>query len=261
MKKDLKDLIINTRRHDDDAWASYRINARKNKDYDSEYWNTQKETMARYAKSISDRLAPLIRYLESNCGKPWYKVWHDICEDNDNRSVRGHHLREHALQMVDNNGISKESIRRWRRSWGFYVDDSGILRKHEDKGNRKKIHPKNNFITEKDKNIYVLSNLGWYRTPNLCRFNHYTAFSGIILDYSDKLGCFAKDCAGDDSYLPRVPKYLIQRDPSRGFEFISYRDLCKLYSTNKLSGCIIVSKYQQASWKEIEIALGQKKSK
>lgn len=262
MKKDLKDIIINTGRHCDDAYASYRYKSHKKDDLDSDYWNIQRETIARYEKSQADRLAPLIRYLESQCGKPWYKVWHDICEDNDNRTIRGHHLREHVLWMVYDNGISKESPPPfyWRRG-RFHVDKNGILRKNEDKRNRKKVLPKNDFILRKDKEIYILSNFGWYRTPSLCNFHYYTSFSTAFHIFESGATAYVKDSPGDDRYLPARPKYLIQRNPRKGFEFISYRDLCELYSAKKLVGCIISCIYQQASWKEIEIALGQKKSK
>src|SRR6185436_13965840 len=57
--------------------------------------------MAPDRKGQRDRLAPLRRFLATQCGRPWVKVWSEICEAADARTVKGFHLRAHARAYVD----------------------------------------------------------------------------------------------------------------------------------------------------------------
>lgn len=67
-----------------------------------------------------DRLAPLQRWLRSNVGRPWRKVFRELCERHDVRTTKGWHLRDHLRMELD---------RGWpwaRQRW--IVDGHGILR-------------------------------------------------------------------------------------------------------------------------------------
>lgn len=119
MRSDMKDVIINTVRGYD-IWGAYpsrKLREEYPLDLDDDDSNVvvyvkQKPTKT---KAFSDRLSPLIRFLEKNVGRNWDDVWSEICKVNDYRCVRGRHLRDHAW---------------WRRKYtvfGFHVDDDGRL--------------------------------------------------------------------------------------------------------------------------------------
>jgi hypothetical protein len=70
---------------------------------------------------FADKLAPVHRYLEANCGRPWSKVREDLFARFDIRTTPGRHiLFDHVLREV-------EQDRRW--SPRFRIDDHGMLRK------------------------------------------------------------------------------------------------------------------------------------
>jgi hypothetical protein len=52
-------------------------------------------------KELSDKLAPLERFLAKNVGRPWPNVSAEMAEVLDFRSVLGFHLKTHLYQMVD----------------------------------------------------------------------------------------------------------------------------------------------------------------
>jgi len=72
-------------------------------------------------RGFADRLAPLERWVASHVGRGWNNVYREFCERFDQRSVKGWHLKDHLLSMVDRGA---------RRFGGgrFRVDARGILR-------------------------------------------------------------------------------------------------------------------------------------
>jgi len=56
----------------------------------------------------------LQRYLESNVGKPWDKVYSQICDVADNRSEVGNNIRKRLDWLVETSG--------------FYIDSEGVAR-------------------------------------------------------------------------------------------------------------------------------------
>ncbi|WP_395391196.1 hypothetical protein WBP07_11565 [Novosphingobium sp. BL-8A] len=95
---------------------------------------------ARYTKSLSENLAPLVRFLRSRCGQPWDLVFSEICAGLDTGSAVKMHVRQHLGDFV----ITRISIgrygewlferevltvgRRWSRRRAFFVDPAdGIL--------------------------------------------------------------------------------------------------------------------------------------
>jgi len=51
-------------------------------------------------KWFSDHLGPLRRFLEAQVGRPWNKVWSEVCADLDRRSTVQQHVRDHVLDFV-----------------------------------------------------------------------------------------------------------------------------------------------------------------
>lgn len=87
-------------------------------------------------KSQSDVLGPLKGFLKSNVGRPWNKVWSEVCEKTDSRTILGSHLRDHIRWMVEldvevlEDGVYTRYGRysRYPLRRGFYVNpDTGIL--------------------------------------------------------------------------------------------------------------------------------------
>jgi hypothetical protein len=73
---------------------------------------------------FSDKLSPVYRYLDANCGRPWNKVREDLFGRFDIRTTPGRQiLFDHVLTEV-------EEDRRWRRR--YTIDRHGMLRKVAD---------------------------------------------------------------------------------------------------------------------------------
>ena len=65
-------------------------------------------------KELNENLAPLRRYLASQVGRPWNKVWSEICANLRPTSTVQQHVRDHVFDFV--------AIRNLRVSGGeFYV--------------------------------------------------------------------------------------------------------------------------------------------
>ena len=56
-------------------------------------------------KELTNLWGPLRRFLRSHVGRPWNKVWSEICEYADARSVVGTHLRAHVHDLVETRPI------------------------------------------------------------------------------------------------------------------------------------------------------------
>jgi hypothetical protein len=93
------------------------------------------------AKSLNENLAPLRRYLKRNVGRPWDKVYSEICAGLKGKSTVKQHVREHVPDFVSTRAYYDEGGRLWVREdrfdrptaeWytPFFVDPrTGILRR------------------------------------------------------------------------------------------------------------------------------------
>ena len=83
-------------------------------------------------KTQTDLWGPLRRFLGANVGRPWSKVWSEICEQADHRSVIGLHLRGHIHDLVETRPMMRGKIPASRigghLGTRFYVDPrTGLL--------------------------------------------------------------------------------------------------------------------------------------
>jgi len=87
-------------------------------------------------RHFSDNLGPLRRWLRAQIGRPWDKVWSELCAGIDRDTVSGRHLLEHAQWEVelhcqmDGRIALRRLERRWRgdRVEGLYVHPrTGLL--------------------------------------------------------------------------------------------------------------------------------------
>ncbi|WNM70250.1 hypothetical protein [Myxococcus phage Mx1] len=122
------------------------------------------------AKEFTDLISPLRRYLEKNVGRPWDKVWSEICEGIDSSSTTGRHLREHVQWMVELNcektrdGVfTADGKHVWSYSYKhlrFYVDQSGILKVQKWKRPRY-VAPEKAFV-ERDGRYFAKVGEDWF---------------------------------------------------------------------------------------------------
>jgi len=123
MRRDMKDLVVNTGRSRGWSATSHRRASLKR---DPLYWLATQGKMGRnkWLTELGDRLSPLYRWLESNCGRPWDDVYSEFCAVTDRRSIRGHHLWTHLDGYVN---WGQHYPIWWRRWTSFYMDEEGIL--------------------------------------------------------------------------------------------------------------------------------------
>jgi len=103
-----------------------------------------------YTKCLNENLAPLKRYLHKQVGRPWDKVYSEICEHLDTNSTVKQHVRDHLSDFVlikvtvDREGDFMAMRSGWSRPsrpehwWAeLYVDPEDGLIKRTDKLCRK----------------------------------------------------------------------------------------------------------------------------
>ena len=87
-------------------------------------------------KMLNENLAPLRRYLGKQVGRPWNKVYSEICAHLKSTSTVQQHVRDHIRDYVQLN--PRDDMRVWpgsdRRWWqDFYVDRRDGLLKRTDR--------------------------------------------------------------------------------------------------------------------------------
>jgi hypothetical protein len=132
MRKDMKDLLVNTGRHGAGGKAAASRRARfKTADPDQLPLRLSTSRHRQFGwdcKELGDRLRPLYKFLEANCGRPWDAVYSEIIKVGDHRSIRGYHLLQHVWNYVVPNNFDVGH----RRSYGpFFVDADGTLQKEK----------------------------------------------------------------------------------------------------------------------------------
>jgi hypothetical protein len=93
-------------------------------------------------KSLNENLSPLRRYLRSQVGRPWDKVYGDICQRINRDSAVQLHVWQHLVEYVCTNPhVIRGDVRSGRLfgRWGFafFVDPrTGRLRENRQYGRR-----------------------------------------------------------------------------------------------------------------------------
>jgi hypothetical protein len=120
----MKDLLLDTGRNGGSDRGVFSRAKVKSCDPDSLPKRLPSSRSRCGGKGQGDRLNPLRRFLKANCGRPWAKVYAEICEFADARTIRGYHLRQHVWSYVvpNNFGVGHN-----RRYGPFFVDKDGTL--------------------------------------------------------------------------------------------------------------------------------------
>lgn len=112
-------------------------------DYDS---GPGRAPARRKDKHFNEHLGPLRNYLENSVGRPWNKVYSEICQAIDTRSTIGAHVLQHvedfiAVETRIENG-KVVARRRWRVAEpvdGLYVHPlTGLIRRTKEKRRRER---------------------------------------------------------------------------------------------------------------------------
>ena len=79
----------------------------------------------RVGKMFRDKLGPAMRWLESQVNRPWDKVYSELCERFDTRTVAGRHVvHDHMLKWVR----QYDAVEPYYSRFDLVVDEHGILR-------------------------------------------------------------------------------------------------------------------------------------
>lgn len=138
MRTDMYKVIVERPRHGGHIASSRRVD-----DLDESPRCEGLRQRHRNRKSLNENLRPLERYLAAQVGRPWDKVYAEICANLDRRNTVQQHIHEHlsdfvAVSVVDVGGVL-HAPRRWggleplERYWGprLYVDPrTGLLRQN-----------------------------------------------------------------------------------------------------------------------------------
>lgn len=140
-------------------------------DYDS---GPRRASSGRSDKSLNENLAPLERYLRSQVGRPWAKVYGEVRQGVDTRSAIGLHVLQHVPDLVETDTFldrGQVCALRWGRPapmCGLYVHPvTGILR-DADRSQRKrsvtqKPEPEPDVVRVSEELEYRKLNGLWFR--------------------------------------------------------------------------------------------------
>jgi hypothetical protein len=135
MREDMYKVIVERPRRgkEGDAFAARLCN-----DFDGP---TRLGMRAGYGyRSLNENLAPLRRYLHAQIGRPWNKVFSEICAGIDRRNTVQQHIHQHirdfiAIDVDVREGRLVDLAARWGISQELYVDPrTGLIRPNEGYG-------------------------------------------------------------------------------------------------------------------------------
>ncbi len=101
MRKDMSKVVVERPRRGSEGWARPG-RAHALEDDDGAPLRARVTDVARFRKTkdLNENLAPLKRYLESQLGRPWNKVYAEICENLKPSSTVQQHVRDHLDDFV-----------------------------------------------------------------------------------------------------------------------------------------------------------------
>lgn len=203
MRKDMKDIIVNTtRRGKGELDKGFRRGGKGKSKIHGEELPEREKMRYGYGKTLNDRLTPLKRWIDKQVGRPWDKVYSEVCKFADNRNVRGRHLRQHIewmviasnkIELVDGKPYEKRGSfgRQYQVSDALYVHpETGLLLKAPKIEYQPKEKEIENF--EKDGKTYRKFDGIWYETKERWIDSPYAYFLGktkkiLVIDSKKQL--------------------------------------------------------------------------
>jgi hypothetical protein len=120
-------------------------------------------------KSLNENLSPLRRYLQSNVGRPWSKVYAEIRATLDSRKATGLHILQHLRDFVEvDTWLDGRTVMvwKWRQAkpvTGLYVHPvSGLLRRAPDREKTRSSKPVTHLALEPNIVCSLVDGV-WYR--------------------------------------------------------------------------------------------------
>jgi hypothetical protein len=122
MREDMYKVIVERPRRGKEGDA---IAARLRMDFDGPM---RLGTRAGYDyRSLNENLAPLRRYLHAQIGRPWNKVFSEICANIDRRNTVQQHIHQHIRDFIAIDvGVREGRLVDLAARWGFLRSGSGI---------------------------------------------------------------------------------------------------------------------------------------
>ena len=122
MREDMYKVIVERPRRGKEGDA---IAARLRKDLDGPM---RLGTRAGYGyRSLNENLAPLRRYLHAQVGRPWNKVFSEICAGIDRRNTVQQHIHQHIRDFIAIDvGLREGKLVDLAARWGFLRSGSGL---------------------------------------------------------------------------------------------------------------------------------------
>lgn len=122
MREDMYKVIVERPRRGKDGDANAK-RLRNDKD-----GPTRLGTRAGYGhRSLNENLAPLRRYLHAQVGRPWNKVFSEICAGIDRRNTVQQHIHQHIGDFIAINVEVRDGhLVDLAERWGFLRTDAGI---------------------------------------------------------------------------------------------------------------------------------------
>jgi hypothetical protein len=78
-------------------------------------------------RELNENLAPLRRYLHAQIGRPWDKVFSEVCAGIDRRNTVQQHIHQHIRDFIAIDvGVREGQLVDLAARWGFIARDSGI---------------------------------------------------------------------------------------------------------------------------------------
>ena len=89
-------------------------------------------------KGLNENLAPLRRYLQSQIGRPWDKVYSEICQHMNRDSAVQLHIWQHLMQFVS---VTPRAERPWRSADFIVHPRTGLLQVNPNRWQRTRSAP------------------------------------------------------------------------------------------------------------------------
>src|ERR1700752_2933058 len=121
MRADMAKVIVERPRLKGWAWSKPKGYLRQLRQY-GEDGPPQREGIKRCWKSgtkgLNEHLGPLRRYLDSQVGRPWNKVFSEICAHIERSSAVQDHVRDHVADYVTTHVILIDGVP-WQGAGGY----------------------------------------------------------------------------------------------------------------------------------------------
>jgi hypothetical protein len=97
-------------------------------------------------KGLTDHIKPLKRFLVTNCGRPWDKVFSEMSEAVSFSGMQGNHIRGHVFDYVDTHTFIGDDGEVWVCT-GNGSGTASRAKEHSSRYNVAYVHPKTGILT------------------------------------------------------------------------------------------------------------------